>query len=65
MTKQMKNAFSFLRTGPHRFVDTLSLWRGRSAGRRRLAALNDRMLADIGFCRADADRFARTPFWKP
>jgi len=65
MTKQMKNAYSLLRNGPHRFADTFSLWRERSAGRRRLATLNDRMLADVGFSRADAERIARTPFWKP
>ena len=65
MTKQMKNAYSHLKNSQHRFVDTLSLWRDRSAGRRRFRTLDDRMLADIGFSRGDAERIARTPFWRP
>ena len=65
MTKQMKTAFSFLRNGPHRIVDTLSMWHVRSEGRRRLKALNEHMLSDIGLIPADADKLARTPFWKP
>ena len=65
MTQQMKNAYSLLKNSQHRFADTLSLWRDRSAGRRRVVSLDDRMLADIGFSRADAERVARTPFWRP
>jgi len=39
-------------------------WSERAQGRRRLAALDDRMLADIGISRADAEREASKPFWR-
>lgn len=35
----------------------------RSAGRRALALLNDRLLRDIGLTRAEAEMEAGKPFW--
>jgi uncharacterized protein YjiS (DUF1127 family) len=40
------------------------LWRVLARGRRHLAALDDRMLRDIGLTRADVDREYRKPFWQ-
>lgn len=53
--------FSFLR----RCLATLRLWRQRARERRALAALDDRLLADIGVTRADAERECERPFWHP
>jgi uncharacterized protein YjiS (DUF1127 family) len=39
-------------------------WRRRSKGRAQLAMLDDRMLADIGVTRADAEFLANKPFWR-
>ncbi len=43
---------------------TLGEWRWRSRERGQLAALDDRMLRDIGLTRADAIRLSRKPFWQ-
>ena len=48
-----------------RCLTTLHLWRQRAAERRALAALDDRLLADIGVTRADAERECAQPFWCP
>jgi uncharacterized protein YjiS (DUF1127 family) len=37
----------------------------RARSRRELAALDDRLLHDIGLARLDADREASKPFWQP
>jgi uncharacterized protein YjiS (DUF1127 family) len=39
-------------------------WRRRSKDRARLAALDDRMLADIGVTRAEAEFLINKPFWR-
>lgn len=39
-------------------------WRRRSRERAQLAALDDRMLKDIGLTRADRAFLANKPFWK-
>ncbi|WP_425450320.1 DUF1127 domain-containing protein [Virgifigura deserti] len=39
-------------------------WIGRRAQRRALAALDDRLLRDIGKTRAEAMAEARKPFWR-
>jgi uncharacterized protein YjiS (DUF1127 family) len=39
-------------------------WLGRRAQRRALAALDDRLLRDIGKTRAEATAEARKPFWR-
>jgi uncharacterized protein YjiS (DUF1127 family) len=40
-------------------------WRQRARDRHYLAALDDRMLSDIGIGRAEALREADKPFWRP
>lgn len=42
----------------------LRLWRDRRRQRRALAALDDRLLRDIGRARGEAMAEARKPFWK-
>jgi uncharacterized protein YjiS (DUF1127 family) len=39
-------------------------WRRRARDRAELAALDDRMLADIGISRAEAEFLANKPFWR-
>jgi uncharacterized protein YjiS (DUF1127 family) len=46
-------------------LSSLSLMCGRSRQRRVLARLDDRMLNDIGYSRADALSEAAKPFWRP
>ena len=48
-----------------RASDTTLEWRERARQRRRLAALDARMLADIGITRAAALSEAEKPFWRP
>lgn len=43
-----------------RLIET---WLDVSRQRRRLAAMDDRMLKDIGISRASANNEARKPFW--
>jgi uncharacterized protein YjiS (DUF1127 family) len=42
----------------------LRQWRSRARERAELAALDDRMLADIGISRAEAEFLANKPFWR-
>ncbi len=44
--------------------DKLGDWQERGAQRRRLMALDERMLHDIGMCRTTAIDEAAKPFWK-
>ncbi len=44
--------------------ETLLVWQERDQQRRHLAALDDRLLSDIGISRADAAREAAVPFWR-
>ena len=39
-------------------------WRRRARERGELAALDGRMLADIGLTRADAEFLSNKPFWR-
>ncbi|HUC69665.1 MAG TPA: DUF1127 domain-containing protein [Stellaceae bacterium] len=39
-------------------------WRRRARDRAQLAALDDRMLADIGISRAEAEFLINKPFWR-
>ena len=41
-----------------------ALWRYRRHARADLARLDDRMLADIGLTRAEADMEVAKPFWR-
>ena len=45
--------------------ETLFTWQERASQRRLLASLEDRMLKDVGISRADAEREASKPFWRP
>jgi uncharacterized protein YjiS (DUF1127 family) len=46
-------------------IDAFVAWEERVRSRRRLAALDDRALRDIGLNRADVWVETRKPFWKP
>ncbi len=43
---------------------TLRAWRRRIRQRAEIARLNDRMLADIGLTRGEAEFLANKPFWR-
>ena len=45
-------------------MDILLDWQERAAQRRRLEAMSDRMLRDIGLSRADIARESAKPFWR-
>ena len=45
-------------------LTTLREWRHRSCERVQLAALDDRMLRDIGLTQSDREFLANKPFWK-
>lgn len=47
-----------------RLVDRIGAWQDRVAERRRLLALDDRMLVDIGIDRATAIEEGEKPFWR-
>jgi uncharacterized protein YjiS (DUF1127 family) len=47
-----------------RVVTRVKQWRRRARERAELAALDDRMLADIGLSRAEAEFLANKPFWR-
>ena len=63
--------FAIGRIGPAVFdwivglVDLLQTWQERARQRRRFAALDDRMLRDIGASAADVERETRKWFWQP
>ena len=46
-------------------LDLLMTWQERVAQRRRLRALDNHMLSDLGLSRADAENEAGKPFWRP
>jgi uncharacterized protein YjiS (DUF1127 family) len=47
-----------------RAIDTVLLWHERMKSRRVLAALDDRMLRDVGIDQATARRESGMPFWR-
>jgi uncharacterized protein YjiS (DUF1127 family) len=47
-----------------RFYATFGAWRRRVRERHELARLDDRMLADIGLSRAEAEFLSNKPFWR-
>jgi uncharacterized protein YjiS (DUF1127 family) len=51
-------------TAAARVVSRLGQWRRRAKSRADLAALDDRMLADIGVTRAEAEFLSNKPFWR-
>lgn len=46
------------------FARLIALWTDRARQRRILAAMDDRLLSDIGVTRLEAEREARKPFWR-
>ncbi len=52
-----------LRAAGDRLLFGLLRWQELAQQRRRLLAMDDRMLKDIGITRADATREAARPFW--
>jgi uncharacterized protein YjiS (DUF1127 family) len=52
-----------LRTAGTRLVLALLRWQELARQRRRLLAMDDRMLKDLGLSRADAHREGQRPFW--
>ena len=48
-----------------RFIAMLLLWQERARQRAALAALDDRMLKDVGLTRADVMLEIGKPFWRP
>lgn len=53
-----------LSIGARRMWAMLREWRRRARDRASLGALDDRVLADIGISRADAEFLANKPFWR-
>lgn len=58
------NAVQALSDAGNHIVATVWEWRRRARERGELAALDDRMLADIGLTRADAEFLSNKPFWR-
>lgn len=48
-----------------RMLELLFLWDERHRARRSLAAMDDRLLSDIGIGRSTALTEAGKPFWRP
>ncbi|MDH3472764.1 MAG: DUF1127 domain-containing protein [Rhodospirillales bacterium] len=48
-----------------RVFELLYTWQDRAQQRAHLAALDDRLLGDMGIDRASAKREAAKPFWRP
>jgi uncharacterized protein YjiS (DUF1127 family) len=48
---------------PSRLLALFGRWRRRARDRASLAALDERMLADIGISRAEAEFLSNKPFW--
>ena len=58
------NAIVALNDTANHVVATLGEWRRRNRERAELAALDDRMLKDIGLTRTDAEFLSNKPFWR-
>ena len=57
-------AIEALNDAGHWAMTLLGEWRRRIRERNQLVQLDDRMLADIGITRADAEFLANKPFWR-
>ncbi|NNE23209.1 MAG: DUF1127 domain-containing protein [Rhizobiales bacterium] len=47
-----------------KIIATFVTWQNRETQRRHLHNLDDRLLADMGITRADAEHESRKPFWR-
>jgi uncharacterized protein YjiS (DUF1127 family) len=61
---QRHNAVQALSDAGNHLVTTVRGWRRRARERGQLAALDDRMLRDIGLSRTDAEFLINKPFWR-
>ena len=61
---RQRNAILALSDAGNHLVATVREWRRRARERGELAALDDRMLRDIGLSRADAEFLINKPFWR-
>ena len=61
---RQRSAVHALRDASDHLVATLREWSRRNRERAELAALNGRMLKDIGLTRADAEFLSNKPFWR-
>ena len=59
-----RNGAHALSDAGNHVVATLREWRRRNRERAELAALEDKMLKDIGLTRADAEFLSNKPFWR-
>ena len=53
-----------LADGLIRAMEALLAWQTRAAERSQLAAMDDRLLRDVGLSRADVERERVKPFWR-
>ncbi|NQU59450.1 MAG: DUF1127 domain-containing protein [Rhodospirillales bacterium] len=63
-TSTLERLAVFIETAPDHLLGALYNWQTRITDRRHLRRLDDRMLVDIGFNRADIEREAGKPFWQ-
>ena len=68
MVQSVQSAFANRQQTPARglpwLLDLLIRWQERAFERKRLAAMDDHVLRDIGLSRADIDQEVRKPFWQ-
>ena len=64
VTGGLGTAVMGLLAAPDALLDRFATWQSRSAGRRKLLAMDDRMLSDIGVRRDEIVQEAQKPFWR-
>ena len=52
------------KTRLQKLIATFVTWQNRDTQRRHLHKIDDRLLADMGITRADAEHESRKPFWQ-
>lgn len=63
-TNTLGHFATVIETASGRLLKTLYTWQARNTSRRQLRQIDDRILADIGYNRADTDREAGKYFWQ-
>jgi uncharacterized protein YjiS (DUF1127 family) len=61
---RQRDAISALSDTGNQVIATVGEWRRRARERAELAALDERILRDIGLTRADAEFLSNKPFWR-